>query len=572
MDGVNSNPTKIKIHKGKKFLVTAGLPYSNGRLHVGHIAGAYLPADIFARYLRLAGANVRTVCGSDDYGVAIMITADKEGKTPAEISQFYNESQRLALAGLQIDFDIYSSTCRNPFHKSTTQDFFMTLYHKGYLQKAETKQFYDPIKNMFLPDRYVKGRCSYCNTPEQNGDQCEQCGKLLDTETLLDPISTLTKSAAEVRTTAHWFLDLSKLEPEVRSWLETALIRPNTKAYVDGLLSTGLVRRAMTRDISWGVPVPVADPDAANKVIYVWFDAPIGYISNTKELCGKLGELPEAYQDWWKSQDCEIYHFVGEDNTIFHAVIWIAMLSAEGSYRLPSGVIVNSFLNIKFPKQEVGKISKSRGSAVWIDEYLAAGGSADSLRYYLTAISPEQARTVYQPDDLALRYHSELGNALGNLVSRTLAMTQKFVGSHVPQILSELTTEDDMKFRDSIMSTYGKVTELLDSFCFRQAQETIFELVRECNRYVDVKAPWKTAKTDMATTHLTLFYCLSAIRSIAVMLLPFLPVAAERILKQFGLDPKTVSWSDAESMATPLSYVGEPIILFPRIELPNKPS
>ena len=562
-----NNPTKIKLQKGKKFLVTAGLPYSNGRLHVGHIGGAYLPADIFVRYLRLAGADVRAICGSDDHGVAIMMTADQEGKTPGEVADYYNQSHKAALAGLQIDFDIYSSTCRNPYHQETTQRFFLDLYNKGYLKKAETNQFYDSVKNMFLPDRYVKGRCSYCGTPDQNGDQCEHCGKLLDTGTLLEPRSAVTNSPAQVRKTAHWFLDLSVFESEVRSWLDTALIRPHTKSYVEGLLSTGLADRPMTRDISWGVPVPLDDPDAQNKVIYVWFDAPIGYISNTKELCHNLGESAEAYAAWWKSQDCEIYHFVGEDNTIFHAVIWIAMLSAEATYKLPSGVIVNSFLNIKFPKRDAEKISKSRGAAVWIDEYLASGGSSDALRYYLTAISPEQARTVYQPDGLVERYNSELGNALGNLVSRVLTMAQKYVGPHVPQIEEQAIVEEDVRFSEAVVKTHAEVTELIESFCFRQAQERIFELVRECNRYVDSKAPWKTAKTDLPTTHVTLFYCLSAIKNIAIMLLPFIPRSAERILKQFNLDVNSVSWSDAAVPLTPLSYVGEPIILFPRIEL-----
>ena len=561
-----NNPTKVKVEKGKKFLITAGLPYSNGRLHVGHIAGAYLPCDIFVRYLRLAGADVRSVCGSDDYGVAIMVTADKEGKTPNDIAEYYNKSHRDALAGLQIDFDIYSSTSHNPYHKSTTQEFFLNLYNKGYLKKAETNQFYDSVKNMFLPDRYVKGRCSFCDALDQNGDQCEHCGKLLDTSTLLDPISTVSKSPAQVRKTAHWFLDLSVFEAEVRSWLDSALIRPNTKSYVEGLLSTGLVTRSMTRDITWGIPVPLDDPDAQNKVIYVWFDAPIGYISNTKELCHNLGESPEVYTEWWKSQDSEIYHFVGEDNTIFHAVIWIAMLSAEGTYKLPSGVIVNNFLNIKFPQQDVEKISKSRGSAVWIDEFLAAGYSSDALRYYLTAISPEQARTVYQPDDLVVRYNSELGNALGNLVSRMLTMTQKFVGPFVPEIDKAAVTEDDLNFHESVVKTHSEVTDLIESFCFRQAQDRIFELVRECNRYVDSKAPWKTAKTDLNTTNVTLFYCLSAIKNIAIMLLPFIPASAERILKQFDISPDSVCWADAVTHLVPSSSVGQPIILFPRIE------
>ncbi|MCC6932133.1 MAG: methionine--tRNA ligase [Deltaproteobacteria bacterium] len=561
-----SNQTRVNVSKGKKFLITAGLPYSNGRLHVGHIAGAYLPADIFSRYLRLSGADVRAICGSDDYGVAIMVTADKEGKTPAEIAEYYNQSHKNALAGLNIDFDIYSATSRNPYHKPTTQEFFLTLSNKGYLKKGSTNQFYDPMKEMFLPDRYVKGRCQYCNSLDQNGDQCEHCGNLLDTNTLLDPVSTVSNSPALVKSTAHWFFDLSIFEQNIRSWLDTALIRPNTKSYVEGLFSTGLVTRAMTRDINWGIPVPLEDPDAQNKVIYVWFDAPIGYISNTKELCSIQDSNPDTYTDWWKSSNCEIYHFIGEDNTIFHSIIWIAMLSAEGSFNLPNGVIVNSFLNIKFPTHDVEKISKSRGSAIWIDEFLLLGYGPDALRYYLTAISPEQTRSIYKPDDLITRYHSELGNALGNLVSRTLSMTQKYIGSYVPDIGDSYANEQDLIFSQLTKKIHQEVTELIESFCFRQAQDRIFEFVRECNKYLDNKAPWKTAKSDISITQVTLFYCLSAIKNIAVLLLPFLPTTAEKILAQFQIDSKTVCWKDALTDLSPLSYVGEPIILFPRIE------
>lgn len=380
----------------KRVLVTAALPYSNGRPHVGHIAGCYLPADTYVRFLRMKHTPVRFICGSDDYGVAIMLTAQREGKTPREVATYYNQKQREAFAGLNIDFDIYSGTCSCPFHTKTSQDFFQAVNDKGYFEKIESSQFFDESKNVFLPDRFVKGTCGYCGAADQNGDQCESCGKTLDVDSLKDAVSVFSGKPATRRTTKHWYLDLAQFESQVRAWLKSATLRDYTRSYVEGLISTGLVKRSMSRDIEWGIPLPIKDPDAQGKVLYVWFDAPIGYISNTKEYFQKAAGSPDEYAEWWKSDDCDIYHFIGEDNTIFHCVIWIAMLSIEGNYHLPKGVIVNQFLNIQFPGKEEEKISKSRGSAVWIEDYLKDGGDPDSLRYYLTMIATERARSLNQ--------------------------------------------------------------------------------------------------------------------------------------------------------------------------------
>lgn len=550
----------------KRILVTAALPYSNGRLHVGHIAGAYLPADIYVRFLRLTGKDVRFVCGSDDHGVAILLTADNEKKTPAEVAAQYSDLQKKDFEGLDIHFDIYGSTSRTKYHARTSQDFFLKLHEKGYFEKKTTRQFFDESRGVFLPDRYVKGTCGYCGTPDQNGDQCENCGKVLDVDTLKDARSTLSKNPAGVKETVHWFLDLTRFQKAVLDWVESARLRDNTRTYVKSLLSQGLVKRSMTRDIPWGIPVPLPDADAKGKVLYVWFDAPIGYISNTKDLCATLDGNAEKYSDWWKSGDCDIVHFIGEDNTIFHCVIWIAMLSAEGTFRLPTSVVVNQFLNIQFPDKEAEKISKSRGTAVWIGDYIASGADPDVLRYYLTAIAPERARTVYKPEDLLQRNNVDLANTLGNFVNRIVSFTQKHVGPQIPDWSGAKATDADAAFRRLIETTHERVTADLERGSFRSALEGIMDLARECNKYVDTKAPWVTRKTDMELTKVTLAHGLHAIRYLGVALLPFLPRAAAKICRMVGLDPTTQKWSEATRALPAGSPLGEATILFQKQE------
>ncbi len=552
--------------KSKRVLVTSALPYSNGILHVGHIAGAYLPADIYVRFLRLKGVDVRYVCGSDDHGVAIMITAEKEGKTPAEAARHYYERQKKAFEGIGISFDIYGATSRNPCHYKTSQDFFLSLYDKGYFHKKETQQFYDASRKVFLPDRYVKGTCGYCDTPDQNGDQCENCGKMLDVDTLKDARSVISGQPAEVRSTKHWFLDLSRFEGMVREWLDRAILRDHTRNYVKGLLSTGLVERSMTRDIEWGIPVPLEDPDAQGKVLYVWFDAPIGYISDTQELCAQRDGDPDRYSEWWKSEECDIYHFIGEDNTIFHSVIWIAMLGAEGSFQLPKGVIVNQFLNIKFAGREAEKISKSRGTAIWIEDYLKDGGNPDALRYYLTAIAPESARSVYKPDDLAARNNGELGNVIGNFVNRIISFTRKYCGPAVPEFAADKVIERDRTFEKEMAFAHQEITGMIERFNFKAALERVMEFGRECNRYIDEKAPWTTRKTDMETTKVSLVYGLNAVKFLGAVLSPFMPFSSEKIAKMLSLESDAVKWSDALVPLDAGHPLAEPEILFPRIE------
>lgn len=548
----------------RKVLVTAALPYSNGRPHVGHLAGCYLPADTYVRYLRLKEVPVRFICGSDDHGVAIKMTAEKEGKTPAEVAHFYKQKQFEDFSACGISFDIYSATSDSPYHIEESQKFFLSLYDKGYFEKQVSKQYYDVARAMFLPDRYVRGTCAYCNTPDQNGDQCENCGKILDAEHLLDAMSTLSNSPAEIRETVHWFIDLSKFGTVVTDWLESATIRDATKNYVRGLLSTGLVKRSMTRDIDWGIPVPLDDPDAQNKVLYVWFDAPIGYISFTRELCKQLDGTPDTYADWWKSDDCEVIHFIGEDNTIFHCVIWIAMLHAEGTISLPHSVVVNQFLNIQFPGKDEEKISKSRGNAIWLNEYIAAGGNADSLRYYLTAIAPEKARTTYNPEDLRQRHNSDLGNTLGNFVNRIISFTLKYCGPTVPAIDTRFSTEVDRMFQEATRRVVSEVDTLLESYSFKAGLDRIMEFARECNRYVDTKEPWQTRKTDMDTTQVTLRFALDAIYTLGILLSPYLPETSQKIQAAFGQN--NLLWKDALTPLTVGTPITKPEILFQRIE------
>ena len=544
-------------------LITAALPYSNGTLHVGHIAGAYLPADIYVRFLRARGRDVKFICGSDDHGVAIMISAEKEGKTPAQVAEYYHAKQAQDFRDLGISFDIYSSTSRNPFHAEISQQFFKSLYAKGQFEKQTTLQFFDESRKMFLADRFVRGTCGYCGAKDQNGDQCEQCGKVLDTDSLKEARSALSNTPASVRPTVHWFLDLSHSEKDVSQWLQSATLRDHTRNYVQGLLSSGLVKRSMTRDISWGIPVPLDDPDAAGKVLYVWFDAPIGYISNTREL---LADDPKALDKWWHNPNTEIFHFIGEDNTIFHAVIWIAMLKSEGTYTLPRGVIVNQYVNLQLAGQnEAAKISKSRGHAIAIRDYLDQGGNVDALRYYLTAIAPENSRSVYKPEDLEQRLASELANTLGNFVHRVLTFTRKYFGETVPAIDSALVAERDKQLRASMQTCFTRSTELLEGFCFKVALETIMEFARECNRYIDEKAPWSARKTDPEGAKVSLVTAIAAIKFFAVVLEPFIPHTTTRIREFLNLAPN-LKWSDAMAEIPAGHAISEPSVLFPKRE------
>ncbi|MFO0972919.1 MAG: methionine--tRNA ligase [Phycisphaerae bacterium] len=575
----------------RRFLVTAALPYSNGRLHVGHIAGAYLPADIYVRYLRSRGDEVRFICGSDDNGVAIEIAAAKEGVAPAELSARYNARQRTDFAGLGIQFDIYGGTHQPDFvetHTRLSQDFFRRNHDNGHFVKRTSQQLFDVQAQRFLPDRYVKGTCHHadCGRPDAYGDQCEACGRNIDPLLLRDPVSTLSGTRPEVRATTHWYLQLGKFERLLHEWFDHAAAdwRTIVTNFSRASINEGLPERAMTRDLAWGVPVPLAEPDAANKVLYVWFDAPIGYVTFTAELCRRRGEPVEAYRDWWCNPDCRIVHFIGEDNIVFHALIWPAMIlgtrytaaqiavgahyspaADRDHYQLPANVVANAFVNIVFPGRDEQKMSKSRGTAVWIEDYLKTL-DPDPLRYYLTAIAPESQRTAWDFEAFVERNNSELIATLGNFVNRWQKIAGEDFGRSVPAPVK--LGEPERAVLAEIRALVDSVGGDLDACRFKSALGRVMDGFRAANRYIDAAAPWKSRKTDRDQTATTIHTCIQITRTLGVLLSPFLPFAGEKIRASLGVGSADWTWPRAAAELPAGHSLGPaPEILFKRIEL-----
>ena len=563
----------------KKYLVTSGLPYSNGNLHVGHIAGAYLPADTYVRYRRARGDEVRFVCGSDDNGVASLISAGKQSIPVEQSTAYYNARQAADFAGLGIVFDIFGGTHQPGFverHTRISQDIFRTIHEHGYFVKKTTEQLYDIQAGQFLPDRFVKGTCyhrrddgSPCNYAEAYGDQCESCGKAVDPMLLRDPVSTITGSRPEARQTTHWYLQLQRFEERLKTWLESKRSAgPDGPAWRDAVLNftlgqikAGLPERAMTRDLDWGVPVPLDDPDAAGKVLYVWFDAPIGYVSFTSTLCEREGGAWTDYEDWWKNPDCRILHFIGEDNTVFPALIWPAMLLAEGTYQLPWQVVANNFLNIKFPGQDEQKVSKSRGAAIWVADYLERF-EPDALRYYLTAVAPESQRTAFDVNEFITRTNGELLNALGNFINRALTFTVRYFDGKVPE--AGTRGAEDEQHLARIRTQAEKTTALLEALRFKSALAEVMALARASNGYLDVKQPWKQRKEDLAACGTTLNVCLQTVKALATLMAPFMPFSAAKCAEMLRVPG--FPW-DEVSLELPAGHaLGEPVILFKKLE------
>jgi len=560
----------------RRYMVTSGLPYSNGRPHVGHVAGAYLPADTYVRYRRARGDDVRFVCGSDDNGVASLISARKEGKTVEELTAYYGERQRVDLEGVGIKFDIFGGTHQPGFverHTETSQEFFRKIHDKGYFVKKTAEQLYDVEAGQFLPDRYVQGTCYHdrtdgtpCRFPEAYGDQCESCGNAIDPIRLVDPVSAITGTRPEPRKTTHWYLQLQDFEKRLREWLESKRggdhpWRETVLNFTLGQIKNGLPERAMTRDLDWGIPVPLDDPDAAGKVLYVWFDAPIGYVSFTASLCEREEGDPRGYERWWKDPDCRIVHFIGEDNTIFHALIWPAMLMAEGSFQLPWQVVSNSFLNIKFPGKDEEKISKSRGNAIWIEDYLKRF-DPDPLRYYLTAVAPENRRTTFDMDDFVTRNNSELLNALGNFINRTVTFVHRYFDGKVPGSGARLAV--DLEHVELLDTRARATTDNLEKMRFRAGLAEVMSLARASNGYLDVKQPWKQRKEDMVACGATLNVCLQTVRTLATLMAPFLPFSAEKCAAMLNLE--SLPWDEATRELPAGHTLGEPVILYRKIE------
>ncbi len=580
----------------RRFLVTSALPYSNGRLHVGHVAGAYLPADIYVRYLRSRGEDVRFICGSDDNGVAIEISARRENTTPAELATRYNRLQQADFKGLGIEFDIYGGTHQPDtveLHNQLCQEFFKANHENGHFVKKTTEQLYDAQADQFLPDRYVTGTCYHkgadgrpCGNPAANGDQCEQCGNGIEPLQLVNPVSTITGTAPERRTTVHWYLQLEKFQGMLTDWFNMVSLdwRPIVTNFALGSIKQGLPERAMTRDLSWGVPVPLEDPDAAGKVLYVWFDAPIGYVSFTAALCRQRDGDWRKYRDWWQDPNCKIVHFIGEDNIVFHALIWPAMLlgtqfSAEemeargsrytppkehGHYQLPTNVVANAFLNIKFPGKDEEKISKSRGTAVWIQDYLATF-DPDPLRYYLTINAPEAQQTTWSFDDFVERNNAELIATLGNFVNRWQKIVTAEFDRKVPDAAAAEPLEAELL--DKIRALPDAVAGDIEATRFKSALGRIMAGFRACNRYIDTREPWKTRKGNVPLCAATINTCIQAVRTLGVLVAPFLPFAAEKIRVTLGVSPEAWTWPHAaEPLAVGHALGPTPEVLFRKLD------
>ena len=540
----------------KKFartLVTTALPYANGPVHIGHLAGVYVPADIYVRYLRLKGEEVLHVGGSDEHGVPVTIRAKKEGCTPQDVVDRYHSIIKQAFADFGISFDIYSRTTSETHHKHAS-DFFRKLYEDGKFVEMESEQYYDEEAKQFLSDRNIVGECPRCHADGAYGDQCEKCGSTLSPDELINPKNALTGNPLVKRNTSHWYLPLN----DYQGWLEKWILedhkewRSNVYGQCKSGLDAGLRPRAVTRVLEWGIPVPVEG--AEGKVLYVWFDAPIGYISNTKEL------LPNDWEKWWKDESTRLIHFIGKDNIVFHCIVFPTMLKAEGSYILPDNVPSNEFLNL-----EGDKISTSRNWAVWLHEYLVDfPGKQDVLRYVLTANAPETKDNDFTWKDFQARNNSELVAIYGNFVNRALQLTKKYFNGIVPEA-GELTDYD----RETLKEFSGvkeEVEKLLNNFKFRDAQKAAMNLARIGNKYLADTEPWKLAKTDMPRVQTILNFALQLVANLAIAFEPFLPFSSKKLREMLNLE--SFDWANLGKIdLLPAGHtLGEPQLLFEKIE------
>ncbi|MDR2680752.1 MAG: methionine--tRNA ligase [Tannerella sp.] len=510
--------------KFKRTLITSALPYANGPVHIGHLAGVYVPADIYARYLRLKGEDVLFIGGSDEHGVPITLRAKKEGVTPQDIVDRYHNVIKKSFEDFGITFDIYSRTTSKTQHE-TASGFFRTLYDKGVFIEKSSEQYYDEEAKQFLADRYITGTCPHCGNEKAYGDQCESCGTALSPTELKNPKSTISGSRPVMRETKHWYLPLDEYEPFLRKWIleDHQEWKPNVYGQCKSWLDMGLQPRAVSRDLDWGIPVPV--DGAEGKVLYVWFDAPIGYISNTKELC------PDDWEKWWKDPETKLVHFIGKDNIVFHCIVFPTMLKAEGSFILPENVPANEFLNL-----EGDKISTSRNWAVWLHEYLDdMPGKQDVLRYVLTANAPETKDNDFTWKDFQARNNNELVAILGNFVNRALVLTGKYFENKVPEC-GELT-DYDLETLKEFAGIKTNVEKLLDTYRFRDAQKEAMNLARIGNKYLADTEPWKLVKTDMPRVATILNISLQITANLAIAFEPFLPFSMDRLNKMLHIDP-----------------------------------
>lgn len=542
-------------HHFKRTLVTTALPYANGPVHIGHLAGVYVPADIYVRYKRMKGEEVLFIGGSDEHGVPIAIKAKKEGITPQEVVDRYHTLIKESFRRLGIDFDIYSRTSSSTHHEMSSR-FFLKLYEEGKLIQQTSEQYYDPEAGQFLADRYITGTCPHCHNERAYGDQCEACGTSLNPTDLIDPHSTISGATPVMKETTHWYLPLGEYEGFLREWILDGHKewKPNVYGQCKSWLDLGLQPRAVTRDLDWGVPVPLEG--AEGKVLYVWFDAPIGYISNTKEL------LPDTWETWWKDPSTRMLHFIGKDNIVFHCIIFPTMLKAEGSYNLPDNVPANEFLNL-----EGDKISTSRNWAIWLHEYLDdLPGKEDVLRYVLTANAPETKDNDFTWKDYQARNNNELVAIYGNFVNRALVLTHKYFDGKVPT-LGTLQPVDQEMLRE-VEAIPAQLDHEMEHFHFREALRVAMQLARIGNKYLADTEPWKVIKTDPDRVATILHLSLQLVANLTTAFAPFLPFSTKRLLAMLQAPEEGFAYSrfGAMDLLAEGHSIGEAALLFDKIE------
>ena len=545
--------------KFKRTTVTAALPYANGGVHIGHLAGVYVPADIYVRYLRLKNREVAFICGSDEHGVPITIRAKKEGITPQDVCDRYHKLIKDSFEEFGISFDIYSRTTSET-HNKFASDFFRKLYDDGKLVEQESEQYYDEEAHQFLADRYIMGECPHCGNPNAYGDQCEKCGSDLSPMELKNPHSTISGSQPVIKRTKNWYLPLNDYQEWLKQWILTdhKEWRPNVYGQCKSWLDMDLQPRAMTRDLDWGIPVPVQG--AEGKVLYVWFDAPIGYISNTKELCEKDPEHFGTWQKWWQDPETRLVHFIGKDNIVFHCIIFPTMLKTHGDYILPDNVPANEFLNL-----EDDKISTSKNWAVWLHEYLRDfEGKQDVLRYVLTANAPETKDNNFTWKDFQERNNSELVAVYGNFVNRALQLTKKYWNGVVPACgeLEEIDRQTIQEFKD----VKEKVEAYLEIFKFREAQKEAMNLARIGNKYIAETEPWKLWKTDPKRVETILYISLQLVANLSIAFEPFLPFSSKKLREMINMTEYDWSELGSTDLLPAGKQLAEPELLFDKID------
>lgn len=548
------------IQDTKRYTITAALPYTNGPIHIGHLAGVYVPADIYARYLRLQQKDVAFICGSDEHGVAISMKAKKEGITPQQVIDKYHGIIKQSFEDFGIAFDNYSRTS-SAIHHETASEFFKKLYNEGKFIEEVTEQLYDEEAQQFLADRFVTGTCPKCGNEEAYGDQCEKCGSSLNATDLINPKSTITGSKPVTKETKHWFLPLDQYDTFLREWILEGHKndwKPNVFGQVKSWLDDGLRSRAVTRDLDWGIPVPVEG--AEGKVLYVWFDAPIGYISSTKEWAQREGKDWEPY---WKSEDTKLVHFIGKDNIVFHCIIFPAMLKAEGSYIMPDNVPANEFLNL-----EGNKLSTSKNWAVWLHEYLQDfPDKQDVLRYALTSNAPETKDNDFTWKDFQTRNNNELVAIFGNFINRVVVLTNKYYEGVIPQP-NEFSDVDEATLTE-LRAYPAVISSSIERYRFREALSELMNLARLGNKYLADEEPWKVIKQDSARVQTQMYVALQIAAALSVISEPFLPFTAAKLRKTLNLTEGTITWNDVTLKADliPAGHkIGQAELLFAKIE------